>query len=85
MENKGNWKLAGFFLGGVIAGVTGARLARTEKARKLLVETTAALLRAKDTALENGTEVQATAEDIVAEAKELNRKREEAAAAEAKE
>lgn len=81
MENKENcWKMAGLFLGGIVTGIVGAKLVKTEKAKKLLVETTAAALRAKNAALESGTEVQEVAEDILAEAKELNKKREETTA-----
>ncbi|WP_419036953.1 DUF6110 family protein [Phascolarctobacterium faecium] len=79
MENKNNWRTLGLFLGGVVAGVVGSKLIQSKEAKGLLVKTTAAALRAKDAALESGTEVQAAAEDIIAEAKEVNRKREEAA------
>lgn len=79
MENKNNWRTLGLFLGGVVAGVVGSKLVQSKEAKVLLVKTTAAALRAKDAALESGTEVQAAAEDIIAEAKEVNRKREEAA------
>lgn len=79
MENKNNWRTLGLFLGGVVAGVVGSKLIQSKEAKGLLVKTTAAALRAKDAALESGIEVQAAAEDIIAEAKEVNRKREEAA------
>lgn len=84
MENKTNLKLAGIFFSGVAAGIAGYKLAKTETAKKMLVKTTAAALRAKDAVLEGGTEVQAAAEDLIAEAKEVNKQKEEAAVEEVK-
>lgn len=74
MENKEAWEKAGLMIGGAIAGLIGLKVAKSKCAKKALVHTTAAALRAKEAALDSSAAVQEGAGDIVAEAKEVNRK-----------
>lgn len=77
MENKEKYEKIGLFLGGVVAGIVGLRALKSREAKQLMVNTTATTLRVKDSVLEATTAVQEGADDIIAEAKEVNRKKEE--------
>lgn len=70
------------FAGGVLFGTAGVKILSSKDAKKVYVEGTAAVLRAKDCVMKTAETVQENAEDILAEAKQLNEKRaaEEAAA-----
>ena len=70
------------FAGGVLFGTAGVKLLSSKDAKKVYVEGTAAVLRAKDCVMKTAEAVQENAEDILAEAKHINEKRaaEEAAA-----
>lgn len=74
-------KQAGVFLGGLLFGTAGIKLLSSKDAKKLYVHCTAAFLRAKDFVMKTTTTVQENAEDILAEAKEINEKRAEEEAA----
>ena len=69
-----NWKKAGLFAGGVLFGTAGVKVLTSKDAKK--VYTTAAVLRAKDCVMKTVTDVQENAEDILAEAKQINEDRE---------
>jgi hypothetical protein len=70
------------FAGGVLFGTAGVKILSSKDAKKVYVEGTAAVLRAKDCVMKTAETVQENAEDILAEAKQINEKRaaEEAAA-----
>lgn len=74
---KDTMKSIGLFLGGVLAGTAGVKILSSTDAKKVYVQATAAALRAKDSVLDTVTTVQENAEDVLAEAKEVNRTRRE--------
>ena len=69
--------LALFFLGGVLFGTAGIKVLSSRDAKKTYTHCTAAALRAKDSVMKTVTKVQENAEDIYAEAKQINIEREE--------
>ena len=70
-------KAIGLFLGGVLFGTAGIKILSSRDAKKAYGHCTAAALRAKDSVMKMATTVQENAEDIVAEAKQINEKRNE--------
>lgn len=70
-----NWKKAGLFLGGVLFGTAGVKILGSNDAKKFYINSLAAGLRAKDCVMATATNIQENAEDIMAEAKEINEKR----------
>lgn len=74
--NKDNLKKSGLFAAGVAFGTAGIKILTSSDAKKVYTSCTAAALRAKDTVMKTATTVQENAEDILAEAKEVNEKRE---------
>ena len=77
------WKRKGLglFVGGVLFGTAGIKILSSRDARKVYTSCTAAVLRAKDCVMKTVTAVQENAEDILAEAKQINEKRAAAEAA----
>lgn len=73
-------KHSGIFAAGVMFGTAGIKILSSKDAKKLYTSGTAAVLRAKDCVLKTAATVQENAEDIYAEAQQMN---EERAAAEA--
>lgn len=69
------WKKAGLFLGGVLFGTAGVKILASDDAKKFYINSLAAGLRAKDCVMTTATNIQENAEDILAEAKEINEKR----------
>ncbi|MBQ8995730.1 MAG: hypothetical protein IJ091_07930 [Oscillospiraceae bacterium] len=67
----------GLFAGGALFGRVGIDALSGEKAKKVYVETTAAALRCKDSIMKTYEKINENAGDILADAKELNSKREE--------
>ena len=65
----------GFFAGGVLFGTAGIKILSSKDAKKVYTEATAAALRAKDCVMKTTNVVQENAEDILAEAKQINEKR----------
>ena len=65
------------FLGGVLYGTAGIKVLSSKDAKKAYTHCTAAVLRAKDSVMKTVTTVQENAEDIYAEAKQINLDREE--------
>ena len=63
------------FVGGVIFGTAGLKVLGSRDAKSAYVKGTAAVLRAKDCVLQTTTTLQENAEDILAEAKQLNEER----------
>lgn len=73
---KGSYiKGLGLFLGGVLFGTAGVKILSSKDAKKAYVHCTAAALRAKECIIKTVTTVQENAEDIFAEAKQMNEKR----------
>ncbi len=67
-------KLA-LFLGGVVFGSAGFKVLSSKDAKKVYTGCTAAVLRAKDCVMKTASTVQENAEDILAEAKQINEAR----------
>ena len=65
------------FFGGVLFGTAGIKALSSRDAKKAYTHCTAAALRAKKSVIETVTKVQENAEDIYAEAKQINLDREE--------
>lgn len=65
------------FFGGVLFGTAGIKALSSRDAKKAYTHCTAAALRAKKNVMETVTKVQENAEDIYAEAKQINLEREE--------
>ena len=65
------------FVGGVIFGTAGIKILSSKDAKKVYVNCTAAALRAKDCVMQTATTIQENAEDILAEAQQINEKRAE--------
>lgn len=72
-------KKIGIFAGGVLFGTAGVKVLASKDAKKFYINCLAAGLRAKDCVMTTATSIQENADDIMAEAKEINRQRTEAA------
>ena len=69
------WDKTGLFAAGVLFGTAGIKLLSSKDAKKVYTECTAAVLRAKDCVMKTVTTVQENAEDIYAEAQQINEDR----------
>ena len=69
------------FAAGVLFGTAGIKLLGSKDAKKVYAHTTAAALRAKEGVMKTVTAVREGAEDVYADAKEINERRAEAEAA----
>ena len=67
-----NWKKTGLFAAGVAFGTAGIKVLSSKDAKKVYANCTAAVLRAKESVMDTVTIVQENAEDIYAEAKQIN-------------
>lgn len=79
-------KKIGIFATGVLFGTAGVKILSSKDAKKCYTNCTAAALRAKDSVMKTVTTIQENAEDIYAEAQQINEDRaaaQEAAAQEA--
>ena len=81
MFKEDHIKVLGVFLGGVLFGTAGIKLLSSKDAKKAYVNCTAAALRAKDSVMKTAATIQENAEDVLAEAKQINEKRAEEEAA----
>ena len=70
-----NWKKFGAFAGGVLFGTAGLKILSSKDAKKLYTHTTAAVLRAKECVMTTATNIRENAEDILADAKQINENR----------
>ena len=77
-----NWKASGLFAAGVAFGTAGIKILSSKDAKRAYTQCTAAALRAKDCVMKTVNTVQENAEDIYAEAQQIN---EDRAAAETEE
>lgn len=68
-------KKIGCFIGGVLFGTAGVKVLSSKDAKKVYTNCTAAALRAKDCVMKTATVIQENAEDILAEAQQINEKR----------
>ena len=75
MFSDSTLKKIGSFAGGVVFGTAGVKLLSSKDAKKVYTNCTAAVLRAKDCVMKTVTTVQENAEDILAEAQQINEKR----------
>lgn len=72
---KVNGKSTGIFAAGVLFGTAGIKVLTSKDAKKLYTNCTAAILRAKSCVMKTATTIQENAEDIYAEAQQINEER----------
>ena len=72
---KINKKDTGVFAAGLLLGTAGIKLLSSKDAKKLYTNCTAAVLRAKECVLKTATTIHENAEDIYAEAQQINEDR----------
>ena len=70
-----NVKKVAIFVGGMLFGSAGFKILASKDAKKVYAHTTAAVLRAKDCVMKAATTVREVAEDIYADAKDINEAR----------
>lgn len=68
-------KKTGLFVAGVLFGTAGIKVLGSKDARKLYTNCTAVVLRAKECVMRTATNIQEHAEDIYAEAQQINEDR----------
>lgn len=68
-------KKTGIFAVGVLFGTAGVKLLSSKDAKKAYTHCTAAVLRAKECVMKTVTTIQENAEDIYAEAQQMNEER----------
>lgn len=68
-------KKTGIFAAGVLFGTAGIKILGSKDAKKLYTNCTAAVLRAKECVMKTATAIQENAEDIYAEAQQINEDR----------
>jgi hypothetical protein len=68
-------KATGLFAAGVLFGTAGIKVLSSKDAKKAYTQVTAAALRAKECVMKVATNIQENAEDIYAEAKQINEER----------
>ena len=75
MLDIGKVKKIGLFASGVLFGTAGVKVLGSKHVKKCYINCLAAGLRAKDCVMTTATNIQENAEDILAEAKEINEQR----------
>ena len=70
-----DWKHPGLFAAGELFGTAGIKALSSKDAKKLYTNCTAAVLRAKKVVMDTVTTIQENAEDIYADAKQINEDR----------
>ena len=75
-----DWKKTGIFAAGVLFGTAGIKILSSKDAKKVYTNCTAAALRAKKCVMKTAAVIQENAEDIYAEAQQINEEREAAEA-----
>lgn len=73
--SKSNMKKSGLFAAGVLFGTAGIKVLASDDAKKVYTGCTAAVLRAKECVMKTAAKVQENAEDIYAEAQQINEDR----------
>ncbi|MDO4285595.1 MAG: DUF6110 family protein [Eubacteriales bacterium] len=79
--DKEAWQKIGLFAGGVLFGTAGISLLGSKDAKKAYTQVTAAVLRGKECVMNKATVIKENADDILADAQDINEKRAEAEAA----
>lgn len=69
------WDKVALFAGGVVFGTAGIKVLISKEAVKAYTQTTAVVLRARECVMNVVTQVKEGAEDILADAKQLNEER----------
>lgn len=72
---KINWKKVGLFASGTLFGTAGIKVLASDDAKKVYTNCTAAVLRAKECVLKTAATIQENAEDVYAEAQQINEDR----------
>lgn len=72
---KITWKSTGLFAAGVLFGTAGIKILGSKDAKKVYTNCTAAALRAKNCVMKTAATIQENAEDIYAEAQQINEDR----------
>ena len=72
---KINGKHTGLFAAGLLLGTAGVKVLSSKDAKKLYTNCTAAVLRAKACVMKTASAIQENAEDIYAEAQQINEDR----------
>lgn len=75
LVRKVNAKTTGIFAAGVLFGTAGVKILSGKDAKKVYTQCTAAVLRAKDCVMKAASKIQENAEDIYAEAQQINEER----------
>jgi len=75
MLDIGKVKKIGLFASGVLFGTAGVKVLGSKDAKKFYINCLAAGLRAKDCVMTTATNIQENAEDIYAEAQQINEER----------
>ena len=75
MLDIGKVKKIGLFASGVLFGTAGVKVLGSKDAKKFYINCLAAGLRAKDCVMTTATNIQENAEDILAEAQQINEER----------
>ena len=70
-------KHIGLFAAGLLFGTAGLKILTSEDAKKVYAHTTAAALRAKDSVMKAVTTIRESAEDVYADAQDINEARAE--------
>lgn len=76
-----DFKKTGIFAAGVLFGTAGVKILASKDAKKVYTGCTAAVLRAKECVMKTAATIQENAEDIYAEAQQINEERAAEAAA----
>ena len=74
--SKIDGKKTGIFAAGVLFGTAGIKILSSKEAKKVYTNCTAAALRAKECIMNTAATIQENAEDIYAEAQQMNEERE---------
>ena len=72
---KSVWGHLGIFAGGLLFGTAGIKILGSKDAKKAYAHTTAAVLRMKENVMTTVTNIRENADDILADAKDINVKR----------
>ncbi len=73
------YKKACMFIGGLVFGTAGISILKSQDAKKVYTECTAAVLRGKDAVMATGTAIRENCNDIYEDAVDINEKRYQAA------
>lgn len=76
-DKKMKWSKLGIFGGGILFGTAGLKILSSKDAKNVYTHCTAAVLRAKNTVVDQTTVLQENCTDIYEAAKQINEKRTE--------